>query len=86
MDLSIATPKDFKGPGDDQIDRIPHALIGILVEGVTYGLPSVDARRKRFVSNGGSRRKRPQARFSEVGKRLTIGEATEEKNGLAGLC
>ena len=80
MDFSIATPKDFKGPDDDQADWIPHALIGILVEGVTYGLASVDARRKRLVPNDGNRRKRPQVRFSKVGMGLTIEEAAEKND------
>ena len=78
--LSIATPKDFKGLDDDQIDRIPHALIGILVEGYAYGLASVDVRRKWLVPNNGNRRKRLQARFREVGIGLTIEEATEEND------
>ena len=77
---SIATPKDFKDLDDDQIDRIPHALIGILVEGCAYGLASVDVRRKWLVPNNGNRRKRLQARFREVGIGLTIEEATEEND------
>jgi hypothetical protein len=78
MDFSIATPKGCKSPDDDQTDRIPYTLIGIFVEGVTYGLASVDTRWKRFVPNDGNRRKRPQARFSEVRMRLTIEEVTEK--------
>ena len=46
MDFSIATPKGCKSPDDDQTDRIPYTLIGIFVEGVTYGLASVDTRWK----------------------------------------
>jgi hypothetical protein len=78
--LSIATQKDFKDLDEDQTDRIPRALIGILVGGAANGLASVDARRKRLVPNDGNRRKRPQARFHEVGVRLTIEEATEEND------
>jgi hypothetical protein len=86
----FATPKDFKGPDDDLTDWIPHALIGILVEGVTYGFASVGARRKRFVPNDGNRKKRPQASFSEVGiglpskkpRRRTIGPVYGEQDFL----
>lgn len=79
--LSVA-PKDFKDLDNDQTDRIPHALIGVLVEGCPYGLASVDARRKWLVPDDGNRRKRFQAGFREVGIGLTIKEATGE-NGQA---
>jgi hypothetical protein len=78
--LSIATPKDFRDLDDDQTDQIPRALIGILAGMALYGLAPVDVRRKRLVPNDGNRRKRPQARFREVGVGLTIEEAMEEND------
>ena len=82
--LSIAAPKDVKDLDDDQIDRIPYVLIGILVESCGCGLVSVDVGWKWLVPNDGNRRKRLQARFREVGIGLTIEEATEENDQMLG--